>query len=109
MKKENNNRKFPGERASRFRPDNAKFRREEAAKRQADYDKLSIKEKLAKLDAKLGPGQGAERQRAKLMAQLEKASQPKPVETPQQQTSETEPQPDKKHMKAKDRREHERK
>jgi hypothetical protein len=104
MKKENNNRRYPGE--SRPRPDNAKFRREEAAKRQADYDKLSIEQKLAKLDEKLGPGQGAERQRARLMAQLEKKLNPTPA--PEKEVPATE-ESEKQHMKAKDRRAQERK
>jgi len=108
MKKVNNNRKYPGE--SRPRPDNAKFKREEAAKRQADYDKLSIKEKLAKLDAKLGPGQGAEHQRAKLMAELERQMNP-PVPEKKEEVKEpsAEETPQKSHVKAKDRRHQERK
>lgn len=102
MSKLNNIRKFPGERGAR--PDNAKFRREEAAQRQAEYDKLTIKQKLAKLDEKLGPGQGAERQRARLMAQLEKQMNPQPVVEKEEAATEEKP-----HVKAKDRRNHDRK
>ena len=104
MRKENNRRKYPGERGRR--PDNAKFRRDEATKNAAAYSKLSIKEKLLKLDEKLGPGQGAERQRARLMAQLERQLNPS-VETDQADKPEVVSQ--KKHMKAKERREQEKK
>lgn len=64
--KANNDRKFPGERGPRA--DLAKIRREEAASRQEAYNKLSAKEKLEKLDEKLGVGVGAKKQRAKLQS-----------------------------------------
>jgi len=64
MKKENNNRKYPGERGPR--PDLAKLKREEAVERQEAYKKLSTEEKLALLDARLGKGAGAKAQRAAL-------------------------------------------
>jgi len=41
-------------------------KREEAEKRQEAYNKLSIKGKIAKLDAKLGKGVGARKERTKL-------------------------------------------
>lgn len=44
--------------------------RTEAAERQAAHDKLSLKEKLAKLDMILGCGQGAARERARLNTML---------------------------------------
>ncbi len=49
-------------------------RREEAQARQARYDALSAEQKLAELDAKFGPGQGARKQRERLQAVLEKKS-----------------------------------
>jgi hypothetical protein len=49
-----------------------KQRREEALLRQAEYDKLTPKQKLSKLDAKFGVGNGAQRQRSKLTAIVEK-------------------------------------
>ena len=42
-------------------------RREEAEQRQKEYDKLTIDEKIKKLDDKLGQGVGAKKQRAKLL------------------------------------------
>lgn len=42
-------------------------KREEAETRQAAYDKLSVKEKVARLDKKLGKGVGAKKQRERLM------------------------------------------
>ena len=42
----------------------------EAKERQADYNKLTPKQKLTKLDNKLGEGVGAVKQRAKLIAQI---------------------------------------
>ena len=41
-------------------------RREEALERQEAYAKLTPHQKLKKLDAKLGPGVGAVRERARL-------------------------------------------
>lgn len=52
-----------------------------AEERNAAYQKLSTKEKLAKLDLILGSGQGAQRQRARLNALLEaKVPAAEPVE-----------------------------
>jgi hypothetical protein len=65
-----NSRRFPD--AFGVRPDHKKFRQEEAAERQTEYDKLSVKDKLAKLDTLFGVGLGAEKQRAKLTALLNK-------------------------------------
>lgn len=61
-------RKFPG--AKSPRPDNYKFRVEEATERQTAYDKLSIQERLDRLDSRLGKGVGARKQRARLELQL---------------------------------------
>ena len=57
----------------------AKFRVDEAKERQEYYNNLSIEEKVAKLDTKLGAGAGAVRQRARLAAQLEERNKPKPA------------------------------
>jgi len=48
---------------------NVEQKRAEAALRQEEYDKLTTKQKIAKLDAKLGTGRGAVKQRKKLRKQ----------------------------------------
>jgi hypothetical protein len=45
-------RKHPGVRG--VRPDNKSFRQKEAQERQAEYDKLSLEQKLERLDRKSG-------------------------------------------------------
>jgi hypothetical protein len=120
MKRLNNDRKFPD--GVGPRPDRSAFKREMAAERQAAYDNLSIEDKLAKLDRDLGPGQGANRQRAKLMAKLESGLDPMwkqagfKDEAAYQEYLKTKPKdeqmklPAQKHgLKAKDRRNNERK
>lgn len=47
-----------------------KEKRIEAARRQAQYDALTVEEKIAKLDKQFGKGKGAVKQRKKLKAQL---------------------------------------
>lgn len=74
-KKQNNDRKFSGPGP---RPDNTPHKRTEAAERQAAYDALSSKEKIALLDNRLGKGVGAEKQRARIAAEAEAAKNPKP-------------------------------
>jgi hypothetical protein len=59
-----NNRRYPGVAGSR--PDNAQFRRKEAADRLTAYNALSVQGKIASLDARLGVGVGAVKQRARL-------------------------------------------
>ena len=66
----NNSRRYPGE-SSKCRPDFAEERRQEAAERQEKYNALSAKEKLQNLDLKFGVGQGAAKQRAKLLAEMQ--------------------------------------
>jgi hypothetical protein len=63
MAKTNKARKFHG---GGRRPDNTKFKQEEAIERQAAYDALTTAQKVARLDQKLGIGIGAKKQRAKL-------------------------------------------
>lgn len=48
------------------------IRQETAAVRQAEHATLSVAEKLAKLDARLGLGQGAGKERARLAKQSSK-------------------------------------
>lgn len=67
MKRTSTARRYTG--TSQHRPDNLKFRQEEAIERQAAYDKLSTNEKLSMLDRKLGVGVGAKKQRARLQDQ----------------------------------------
>jgi hypothetical protein len=68
---------------------NKSIKREAAEARQAAYDKLSISDRIAKLDARFGVGQGAVRERAKLQALLanprsaHKKMPPPPKEEPQ--------------------------
>lgn len=49
------------------------LRRDCAAKRQEARAKLSAKDQIEKLDAKLGAGQGAKKERARLAKQIEEA------------------------------------
>jgi hypothetical protein len=104
MKRENNNRKYPGE--SGARPDNAKFRREEAIERQVYYDNLSIEDKIAKLGKHV-----AMKQRAKLAADLERRNNggAKAQEVREQPIAEGSDGKEHKHLKAKDRRKQEKK
>ena len=46
-------------------------KREESKKRQEEYDKLTLQQKIEKLDKKFGVGQGAKRQRERLQKQIE--------------------------------------
>ena len=62
-----NNRRYPGIKGRR--PDQAKFRRDEAKERQEAFSKLSNEDKLALLDRRLGVGLGAKKQRARLANQ----------------------------------------
>lgn len=45
-------------------------KRKEAQERQENYIKLSVEEKIIKLDKKLGKGIGAEKERAKLCLKI---------------------------------------
>jgi succinate dehydrogenase/fumarate reductase flavoprotein subunit len=93
--------RFPGVKGRR--PDNKKFRQEEAATRVEEYAKLSNKEKLDALDAKFGKDRGA----AKVRAKLSKTKQ-EPVSvvaaTPTASATETLVEELPKKVKAKDRR-----
>lgn len=100
MRKENNTRRFPGE--SNPRPDLGKLKKEEAAQRKAEYCELSLADKIAKLDLKLGRGVGAVKQRTRLNALLVQSQAPS-VEEQVLQLNER-PQQEKKHLKAKERR-----
>jgi len=62
----NNDRRFKGIKGRR--PDNKKFRQDEAVIRLEAYNKLTTAEKIAKLDMMFGKDQGAKKQRAKLAA-----------------------------------------
>lgn len=56
-------------------------RRESAKERQEHWDKLSLEQRISSLDSRLGDGQGATRQRARLAKQIEKRNakpEPKP-------------------------------
>ena len=66
-----NDRKFPGGKG--LRPDFYEMRVRDAAERQAAYDKLTVQQKIDALDARLGVGKGAVKQRARLQDALEKS------------------------------------
>ncbi len=67
MKKENNNRRYPGENCN-HRPDEAAKRRSEAQARQEKTDALTPQQRLENLDIKLGVGEGAKKERTRLVA-----------------------------------------
>jgi hypothetical protein len=64
------NRKINGSN-NRFRSILKEQRRTEAAYRTANWQKLSPQEQLVQLDARLGEGIGAKKQRARIQAQME--------------------------------------
>lgn len=102
MAKTDNDRKFPGE--SGPRPDHAAFKRKEAAERQEAYDKLTVNEKLARLDAMFGKEKGATNERARLAKTLHVAVKPDTVVEQKVEASSTEEKP---RVKAKQRRKQE--
>ena len=75
-------RKFPG--AKSPAPHNFKFRCEEAAERQAAYSALSVVERIALLDRKLGQGVGAKKQRTKLELQQAQKNLQKSLRIPEE-------------------------
>jgi hypothetical protein len=100
--KKANNRRYPGVRGKR--PDNKKFRKEEAKERQAFYDGLSIKEKLEHIARQIKTmGGEAKKQIQKLQALLETGSLPV-VEQKETSSTTEEITEEPKKMKAKDRR-----
>lgn len=99
MSKENNRRKFPD--GSSPRPDLSKIKKEEAIERQTYYNTLSIEEKIARLDDKLGKGIGAKKQRAQFQTLL---NAPKSVERQIEDINSSPDTAPKKKLKAKERR-----
>jgi hypothetical protein len=76
--KDNSKRRYEG---GGPRPDNNEAKRTEAAERQAAWSGLTPKQQLEALDRRLGKGQGAERQRARIQARIDnppKASKKEP-------------------------------
>jgi len=67
-KKDNSRRKFTG---GGPRPDLNELKREEAEERNAAFARMTGKEQLASLDRRLGPGMGAQKQRAKIQAMID--------------------------------------
>ena len=55
----------------KLRKDRREKRQREAQERQEAYDKLTPKQKMAKLDQKFGKGIGAKRQRERLSKQIQ--------------------------------------
>lgn len=58
---------------SNSRNDRKGVRRIDAEGRQAEYDKLTPAQQIAMLDARLGKGLGAKKQRARIAKAIEKA------------------------------------
>lgn len=69
-KKDNSRRKFPGIGGRRRNPVGIKARRLSASERVEAYAKLTAEQKLATLDARLGAGVGAKRQRVRLAREI---------------------------------------
>jgi hypothetical protein len=66
-------------RNSRTQFHHVQLRKDKAALRQAEYNKLTTQQKLKLLDWALGDGQGAKKQRAKLEARLKEEQAEKTV------------------------------
>jgi len=88
MAKTNNARRYHGE-TTQHRPDFAELRRKEAKERQETYDALTVQQKIERLDAKFGVGQGAQKERAKLLRAGNKSKPP--VEQPENLAAQTLP------------------
>ena len=100
--KNNSNRVYDG---GGPRPDNAAHKRAEAKERAEAWQKLSPVQQLKALDTRFGAGKGATKQRARLVAQIDRAKN-----RPAQEPSAPEPtaQGHGERIKAKDRRAQER-
>jgi hypothetical protein len=70
-------------------------RREEAKVRQAESDTLTPEQRLARLDEKFGKGQGAVKERAKLLAAIEKVKQEQAIKAAKKEKAEKAEKPDK--------------
>ena len=68
-RRQNNKRKFPN--GTGRRPDLTRIKREEAIERQEVYDKLSVVQKIERLDRMFGKDNGAKRERTRLEATKE--------------------------------------
>jgi len=76
-RKTNNDRKFSG---GGPRPDHASYKLKECIERQEAWSKLSHQQQLVRLDARLGAGVGAVKQRARIAAAIEAKNRgPAPV------------------------------
>ena len=95
-KKDNSGRLYSG---GGPRPDHNECKQKEAKERDAEWAKKTPKEQLAELD--LRPGE-SKRQRARILAQIEKANKPRMVAKSNDENETT-------HLKAKDRRAQEQK
>lgn len=96
--KRNNSRRFNG---GGPRPDNNNIKRQEANERDEAWRQLTPQQQLASLDNRLGKGQGATKQRARLSDLIERNKhQPKATSQPAAQPIVS----DSGRLKAKDRR-----
>ncbi len=78
MKKDNNNRRYPGESCT-HRPDEAEKRRNEAQVRQEKTNALTPQQRLENLDIKFGAGIGAKKERVKLAVMATKPTVQKTI------------------------------
>jgi len=75
-KKDNSKRRFPHVGGRRHNPANAQVKATEAKERQEAWEKLGPKGQLAALDARLGKGIGATKQRARLQNLIDNPPKP---------------------------------
>lgn len=66
--KSDNNRKYPGEHGPR--PDHNEWKRKQALEQQATWRKLTPTQQLAELDKRLGRGEGAQKQRTRILSRM---------------------------------------
>jgi hypothetical protein len=105
MRREKNDRRYPGVRGKR--PDLKKLKQSEAKERQSFYDSLSIKEKLEHLTRQLVKAGGeAKKQIMRLLSLVETKAKPATEESVQKEFSSADVEA--KRVKAKDRRKAER-
>ncbi len=104
-KKLNNDRKYSG---GGPRPDNRKIKQEESTERLKHWQGLSPVQQLKELDRRFGEGQGAAKQRRRILAGIEQAKNPRKPSDVKKVVEAIEP-GETERLKAKDRRALERK
>lgn len=102
-RKQNNERRYPGKGGCNHNPVRIDERRAEAKERAEAWSKLTTQQKLAALDRRLGKDVGAKKQRAKIVAPVNKVVQVEQTKTTLESIERV------KNQKAKDRRDQNRK